>query len=247
MKKYWDIIMKDLIRLIAITGFSYIAGLVYDFLTIRFIREGLNNLSVVPMGSILSMVIGAIYWFVGCTISLKTRFTIAISMSTTRKNYILQEVISTILGSLILCVMCIFLFWLESNIYIQSLYGGGPSGEVLLFDEVYRKIPWWMLSRYFSVYMVRFLAIICFIVGIRLFFGFFILRFQAYAFWIIWAVSMLWPPIHLRLSQMKFYLAYRNFYINFPYRRYYPVLLIISILITVIGICLLKRQEIRNV
>lgn len=244
MKKYWNIIKKDLIRLIAITGFSYIAGLLYDFTNIYFITEGSSNFSVVPMGSILSVTIGAIYWVLGSTISLKTRFTLAVSMSTTRKNYIIQEIISTILGSLILCAMCIFLFWLETEVYIHLLYGGVPSGDVLLFDEVYRN-----LSPELSLNMIRLLVIICFIVGIRLFFGFIILRFQSYAFWIIWAVGMLWPALYVRLERTKFYKVLCDIYLDLfaPYRKYFPLLLISSILITVIGIYLLKRQEIRNV
>lgn len=236
MKTYWNIIKKELIRLIAITGFSYIAGLLYDLIVIYYIIGGLQDISIIPMGCILSMIVGTSYWIIGNTVSLKTRFTLAVSMSITRKNYIRQEIIGTILGTLILCAMFFFLFWMETEILEQEL----------LFDTVCRNLFSGLPADLFYL-----AVIICFVTGIRLLFGFLILRFYQYVFWGIWAVCIICPALAARIERSRFgKTLIANFQIlNAQYHGYFLpfVMLITGILVSCIGIFLLKRQEIRNV
>lgn len=240
MTKYWNLFQKNLASSLIITGLVYLAGIILNLIVVYGIIGGLHDTSIFPTASLLSLLTTALIWIVVGPFTLRKYFTLAISMSTTRKNYILMELFQTVLCSLILYAVFFLLYQLENGILIPLFYSDFPRETDLsfftaLFGSVSSGIFWA-------------LAFTGTALGIRLLLGSLFLRFGQIIYWILWGI---WMCVCLFFStldsktaaSMEQAVYHAGSLLN---GHFIPLLFCGAGLgISCIGICLLKRQEVR--
>lgn len=243
MKKLWNITQKHFVSSLIITGLVFLIGLIFNLIMVYGILGGLRSMPVFPLGSILSSVSVATLWIVGGPFTVKKHFTLAISMSTTRENYILTELFQTILGGLILYIICSLLFQLENNILIPLSYHSGFSREP--------ELPFFTtLFGSFSSAVFWMLAFVTIALGIRLFFGSLLIRFGQIIYWVLWGIwicacTFLACIDNDKAISWEHHIDYAG---SLLHGHFIPLLCCAAgIIISCIGICLLKKQDVRYI
>lgn len=195
---------------------------------------------VAPLGSTMSLLSVTTLWIIGGPFTVKKYFSLAISMSTTRENYILMELFQTVLGSLILYIICFLLFQLEYNVLIPLCYPHSPKESAFPFFAA--------LFGSFSSAFFWSLAFAAIALGIRLFLGSLLIRFGQIIYWVLWGI---WVCASILLSSMDntartaweqtiLYAA------SLLHGHFIPLLCCAAgVIISCIGICFLKKQDVR--
>ncbi|MDE6744541.1 MAG: hypothetical protein K2J95_11735 [Lachnospiraceae bacterium] len=242
MRKFWNITQKNFVSLLIITGLVYLIGLILNLIFMYGILGGLHDMPVFPLASTMSLISVAMFWIISGPFTVTKYFTLAISMSTTRENYILTELFQTVLGSLILYILCFLLFQLENSVLIPLCYSGfSREPELPFFTALFGSFSsgiFWMLA---------FAAIV---LGIRLFLGSLLIRFGLIIYWILWGI---WMCASIFLSSMDSEeMASLEHHIDYAgsllHGHFMPLLCCaIGIIISCIGICLLKKQDVRYI
>lgn len=230
---------KELISLLILTGIVYLGGLIIHQIIVHGISEGLHTPPLFPLAQI-SLVTTALMWIVSGPFSVRKNFMLAVSMSTTRKNYILTELFQTVLCSLILYAVGFLLKQLEDGILIPLFYPDYPrpryfSFFTTLFDSISSGIFW-------------ILAFAGVALGIRLLLGSLFIRIGQILFWILWGVWMCACMFFSSLdssviASIEQVVDYAGGLLN---GHLIPLLCCTAgLIIACIGVCLLKRQEVR--
>lgn len=242
MRKFWNITQKNFVSSLIITGLVYLIGLILNLIIVYGILGGVNDTPVFPLASTMSLISVAMFWIISGPFTVKKYFTLAISMSTTRENYILAELFQTVLGSLILYIICVLLFQLESRVLIP-----------LCYSDFYREpeLPFFTaLFDSFSSGIFWVLAFAAIVLGIRLFLGSLLIRFGQIIYWILWGI---WMCASVFLSSMdnetlaswEHHIDYAG---NLLHGHFIPLLCCAAgIIISCIGVCLLKKQDVRYI
>lgn len=231
---------KELISLLILTGFVYLGGLILHLFIVYGITGGLHTTPIFPQASLISLLTVTLFWIVAGPVTLRKNFMLAVSMSTTRRNYILTELCQTGLCSLILYAVCFLLYRLEDVILIPLFYPDFPRETELsfftaLFGSASSGIFWA-------------LAFAGVALGIRLLLGSLLIRLGQLLFWIIWGVwmcafifiSSLNNKVIASIEQAVDYAA------GLLNGHLIPLLCCTAgLIIACIGVCLLKRQEVR--
>ncbi len=197
---------------------------------------------VFPLGSTMSLISVAMLWIISGPFIVKKYFTLAISMSTTRENYILTELFQTVLGSLILYIICFLLFQLENSVLIPLCYSDFSREPDLPFFTA--------LFGSFSSGIFWVLAFAAIVLGIRLFLGSLLIRFGQIIYWILWGI---WMCASVFVSSMdNETLASWEHNIDYAgsllHGHFIPLLCCAAgMIISCIGICLLKKQDVRYI
>ncbi len=241
MRKFWNITQKNFVSLLTITGLVYLIGLILNLIIMYGILGGLRDTPVFPLASTMSLISVAMFWIISGPFTVKKYFTLAISMSTTRENYILAELFQTVLGSLILYIICVLLFQLENGVLIPLCYSE--------FSREQPEIPFFTtLFGSFSSGIFWVLAFAAIALGIRLFLGSLLIRFGQIIYWVLWGI---WMCASIYLSSMdNEEMALLEHNIDYAgsllHGHFIPLLCCAAgIIISCIGICLLKKQEVR--
>lgn len=241
MIKYWNIFQKNLVSSLILTGTVYLAGLVLYLVAIYGIIGGLHNTPIFPFASLISLLTAALIWIVTAPLALRRNFTLAVSMSTTRKFYILTELFQTVLCSLILYAVCYLLFRLEKGVLIPLFYPDFPRLELPFFTTLFGS---------FSSGVFWALAFAGIALGIRLFLGSLLIRFGQILYWFLWGA---WMCVCLLMSSLdSTTLASIEQSINHAGRLLNGCLIPLlcctaGIVISCIGILLLKKQDVRSI
>ena len=242
MRKFWNITQKNFVSSLIITGLVYLIGLILNLIIVYGILGGVNDTPVFPLASTMSLISVAMFWIISGPFTVKKYFTLAISMSTTRENYILAELFQTVIGSLILYIICVLLFQLESRVLIP-----------LCYSDFYREpeLPFFTaLFDSFSSGIFWVLAFAAIVLGIRLFLGSLLIRFGQIIYWILWGI---WMCASVFLSSMdnetlaswEHHIDYAG---NLLHGHFIPLLCCAAgIIISCIGVCLLKKQDVRYI
>lgn len=240
MKKYWIVPQKNLVSTLILTGLVYLAGFILNLIVVYGLAGGLHDTAIFPLASITSLLSGFMIWIIIETIALKKDFTLAVSMSTTRKCYILTEIYQTVLGSLILYAVCFLLFQLENGIWIPLCYPGFPrEPELPLFTTLFGS---------FSSGVFWVLAFAGVTLGIRLFLGSLFIRFGQIMYWIIWGVWVCAVIFFSHLDSAVLAAFEQTVYHaeTLLHGHFLPLLCFAAgMIISCIGVCLLKKQDIR--
>lgn len=244
MTKYWNFTQKNIVSPLKVTGAVYLAGFLMNLLGVYGIGiiDGPISTSVFPLASIVSLLAVAMFWIINGPIDLKKHFTLAISMSSTRKNYLLMELFQSVFCVLILYAFCFLLFRLEDRVLIPLCFSGVPrEPEAALFTVLFRE---------FSIGIFWVLAFMGVSFGIRLLLGSLLIRFGRILFWILWGI---WMCVACFFSSLDMtLLSYLERKISYAATlldgRFLPLLFCAAgIIISCIGILLLKKQDIRSV
>ncbi|MDE6531831.1 MAG: hypothetical protein K2K96_13835 [Lachnospiraceae bacterium] len=242
MRKFWNITQKNFVSSLIITGLVYLIGLILNLIFVYGILGGLHDIPVFPLASTMSLISVAMFWIISGPFTVKKYFTLAISMSTTRENYILTELFQTVLGSLILYILCLLLFQLENGILIPLCYSDFPRTLELPFFTT--------LFGSFSSGIFWVLAFAAITLGIRLFLGSLLIRFGGIIYWVLWGI---WMCASIFLSSMDSE-ALASWEHNIDYAgsllhgHFIPLLCCAAgMIISCIGVCLLKKQDVRYI
>lgn len=243
MKKFGNITRENLVSPLIVTGLVYLIGLISNLIfEYGLIIDGLQNTPVFPLASTISLISVAMFWIISGPFTVKKYFTLSISMSTTREKYILSESFQTVLGSLILYIICFLLFQLEDRILIPLCYSGFPRESELPFFTT--------LFGSFSSAIFWGLAFAAIVLGIRLFLGSLLIRFGQIIYWILWGI---WMCASIFLSSMDSEkMASLEHHIDYAgsllHGHFIPLLCCAAgIIISCIGVCLLKKQDVRYI
>lgn len=242
MRKFWNITQKNFISSFIITGLVYLIGLILNLIFVYGILGGQHDMPVFPLASTMSLVSVAMLWIISGPFTVQKHFTLAISMSTTRENYIRTELLQTILGSLILYIICFLLFQLENSILIPLCYSDfSRESELPFFTTLFGS---------FSSGIFWVLAFAAIVLGIRLFLGSLLIRFGRIIHWIIWGI---WMCASIFLSNMdREEIASLEHNIDYAgsllHGHFMPLLCCAAgMIISCIGVCLLKKQDVRYI
>lgn len=239
MTKYWNFTQKNIVSPLIVTGAVYLMGFLMNLLIVYGIDE---TYTIVPLASMVSLLAAAMFWIVNGPIDLKKHFTLAISMSATRKNYLLMELCQSVFCVLILYAVCFLLFRLEDSVLIPLCFSGvSREPEAALFTVLFRD---------FSIGIFWVLAFMGVSFGIRLLLGSLLIRFGRILFWILWGIWMCAAYFfssldNAALSTLEQKIDYAAALLN---GRCLPLLFCAAgIIISCIGALLLKKQDIRSV
>lgn len=242
MRKFWNITQKNFVSSLIITGLVYLIGLILNLIIVYGILGGVHDTPVFPLASTMSLISVAMFWIIIGPFNVKKYFTLAISMSTTRENYILAELFQTVLGSLILYIICVLLFQLENRVLIPLCYSDfSREPELPFFTTLFGS---------FSSGIFWVLAFAAIALGIRLFLGSLFIRFGQIIYWILWGI---WMCAGIFLSSMDSE-AIASLEHNIDYAgsllhgHFIPLLCCAAgMIISCIGVCLLKKQDVRYI
>ena len=242
MRKFWNITQKNFVSSLIITGLVYLIGLILNLIFVYEILGGLHDMPVFPLASTMSLISVAMFWIISGPFTVKKYFTLAISMSTTRENYILTELFQTVIGSLILYILCVLLFQLEDRVLIPLCYSDfSREPELPFFTALFGS---------FSSGIFWVLAFAAIVLGIRLFLGSLLIRFGQIIYWILWGI---WMCASVFVSSMdNETLASWEHNIDYAgsllHGHFIPLLCCAAgMIISCIGVCLLKRQDVRYI
>lgn len=242
LKKYWNTTKKNLVPSLIFTGLIYLAGFILELIIVYGIAGGSHDTSVFPLASMMSLLSGIMIWIIVGPVTVNRSFPLAVSMSTTRKNYILMELSGTVFGSLILYVLWFLLFRLETGMLIPLCYSDFlKEPEAPFFTALFGS---------FSSGIFWALAFAGVALGIRLLFGGLLIRFGQIVYWVLWGIWMCTAMLFSRMDSTILAALEKNIYnaVLLFHGHFLPLLCCaVGIVISCIGVCLLKKQEVRAI
>lgn len=247
MKKYWNATKKELITAFAAIGTAYAAGFLLNVLITFILGDG-NTYYSDPIGSICSLITGLVIWVFAGSSAMRKRFTLTVSMSNTRSSYIRQELFCAVGGSLFLMsVWCLFfcaeyLFISYSHWeYMYTTLLSVNSSLLNGFPDFYDHILNYSYLQNFTniaglgTFLLYFLSVYSLIIGCRMLLDSLLLRFGNIVFWILLLSCLVILSIEGAIDTIIIFIS-----LEFSWL----VILLLGILLSLIGIRIMKRQEV---
>lgn len=236
-----DNIKQNIVYLSAVMGLAFVLGIIMSELILFFAQSGDDNLTTFPLAFTMTMIGGIGFMsFIGC-LSMSGRFELAVCMSKTRKYFIIQELIESLINGALVLIYGAIAYKLD--LFIQEIINKDipMEMEVPMFMDMLLKNPMNWIVFVVAISMFRYM------------FGAAYIKVGKGFLWVIWFI---WMVICLVPSKVEHLLEKKNITIDTSVIEnladlcggyfIHFVILIISVLFFVVAVGIIKGQEARG-
>lgn len=180
----WKLYLPELYQMLVIMSVCEVVGIVL----VRIIMSVDPTVEGYAMlGTFLAMLLGMFVTVISCIFSYGTKFNLAVSMGCTRKEFFFAHWIGTILIVLIEIAALLIFGLLETGLG-KIMYNTFLSEELNL-------LPYLMNDKVI-------IALLLFVPEIGIFVGSLVMKYQMKAFWVLWAIWMIFFLGCVKISEL---------------------------------------------
>ncbi|MBE5870144.1 MAG: hypothetical protein E7294_02630 [Lachnospiraceae bacterium] len=179
---------KDILTALLWMCVAFAGGMGLCLLIVKLLQADDPEITTIPLGGLMAMIAGGAFLFLYACVGLKGRFAKAICMSCTRRRFLLQETIESIIETLVVAAAG-YMFGIVDMAVQKNCMGGVPIEFDIL--DIYKLL---------FTNPLNMVMIICVGISGRFLIGELLIRFGTKAFWVLWAVWMLCSLVPTKIA-----------------------------------------------